>query len=248
MWQTLGSIDLVTSQHEWFLGSIVMWETLQKTSDRDYFKTQILLETSKTRSRHQEPFCAFSEVEPLFQEVGMQETNGSLTQFHRVRGSILRRWLAHGRQPRNGMGFGHCSFALIINIMRKHGETRCDVSTVWETSANPNEVETSHVGRGVVWERLITSLRTHNFLTTMLCCTFFWGQRGSDQNDNQGKKPYHPACHEPTEFLLTGCWTESMWTPTCRSNTLTPDANSRTSWPKAHSPVKNRIILFSCLT
>ena len=47
--------------------NIVMWETQHNNTDKDYFKILILQETLKTRSQHQEEFCAFSEVEHLCQ-------------------------------------------------------------------------------------------------------------------------------------------------------------------------------------
>ena len=50
-----------------------MYVKLQNIADCDCFKALILPETSKILRRHQETFCAFSEVELLFQSVGVQE-------------------------------------------------------------------------------------------------------------------------------------------------------------------------------
>ena len=44
------------------INSIVMWVILQNNAGWDCFKTLILQETLKSRSQHQEDFCAFSEV------------------------------------------------------------------------------------------------------------------------------------------------------------------------------------------
>ena len=54
--------------------------------------TQILPETSKTLSRHQEEIvCIFRRSNLRSNEMDVQESNCSLTPFHRDRGNILRR-------------------------------------------------------------------------------------------------------------------------------------------------------------
>ena len=65
-------------------GNIVIWETQHNNADKDYFKTLILQEISKTHNQHQEEFCAFSEVIRLYRSVvDVQETDFSFTQFYR---------------------------------------------------------------------------------------------------------------------------------------------------------------------
>ena len=59
----------------------VVWETQHNNTDLDCFKTLILQETLKTRSQHQEEFCAFSEAEHLCQRVGCARNK---PQFHTV--------------------------------------------------------------------------------------------------------------------------------------------------------------------
>ena len=39
---------------------------------------------------------------------------------------------------------------------------------------------------------------------------------------------------EPTELLLVGCSIKLIWTPKSKSNTLTPNTNSQTYWPKGN--------------
>ena len=53
---------------------------------------------------------------------------------------------------------------------------------------------------------------------------------------------------ERTELLLIGCSIESIWTPKSKSNTLTPNTNSQTYWPRVISHVMNGIIFCVCLT
>ena len=53
---------------------------------------------------------------------------------------------------------------------------------------------------------------------------------------------------EPTELLLIGCSIESIWTLKSKSNTLTPETNSQTYWPKEISHVMNGIIFCVCST
>ena len=56
-----------------------MWETQHNNADLDYFETLILQEISKTENQHQEEFCAFSEVTPLYRSVGCARNK---LQFH----------------------------------------------------------------------------------------------------------------------------------------------------------------------
>ena len=53
---------------------------------------------------------------------------------------------------------------------------------------------------------------------------------------------------EPKELLLIGCSIESVWTPRSKSNTLTPQTNLQTCWPRETSHVINWIIFCVCLT
>ena len=53
---------------------------------------------------------------------------------------------------------------------------------------------------------------------------------------------------EPTELLLIGCLTESIWTPRSKSNTLTPKTNSQTYRHREISHVMNGIIFCVCST
>ena len=203
----------------WFLtftarvisGSIVIWETPQNRADWDCFKTELLPETLKTPSQHQEEFCAFSEVEPLFQSVGCARSRGSLTQFHRVRGHIFRRWFTHGRYHRSGFVGFRLLKGCIITIILGHGETRCIAFIVWKPSENPKEVETSHVGRKLL-ERLITSLRTQNFLTIILFCTLLRTLTQWSRWSLKAQVQWWEMFLEPTKGLLTGSSTESIWT------------------------------------
>ena len=46
----------------------------------------------------------------------------------------------------------------------------------------------------------------------------------------EGRSPtMRHVSRNPTELLLIGCLTESIWTPKSKSNTLTPKTNSQTS-------------------
>ena len=47
---------------------------------------------------------------------------------------------------------------------------------------------------------------------------------------------------EPTELLMIGCVIESIWTPRYTSNTLTPETNSQTYWPREISHVMSGTI------
>ena len=53
---------------------------------------------------------------------------------------------------------------------------------------------------------------------------------------------------EPTELLLIGCLTESIWTPRTKSNTSTPKSNSQTFWQREISHVMNGSIFCVCST
>ena len=57
---------LLTSITHVNTNSIVLWVILPSNADWDCFETLILQETLKTRSQHQEEFCAFSEVDVLW--------------------------------------------------------------------------------------------------------------------------------------------------------------------------------------
>ena len=169
-------------------GSIVMWETTQNSADCDSCRTQILPQTSKTLRRHQEVFCACSEVQPLFQSVGCARSRRqSSSQFHRVWGNILGCWFTHGRHLRSGpIGFGYWCFAL-ITVTHRHGERRCNAFTVWEASPNPNEVETSHVGRRV-FERDWLRWSEREIFSLHYSVTHFWRQWSNDKDYHQRQK------------------------------------------------------------
>ena len=76
-----------------------------------------------------------------------------------------------------------------------------------------------------------------------------WRQRSSDQDDYKKEEalPWD-MFPEPTELLLIGFVTESIWTPSSKSNTLTPKTNSQTNWQREISHVMNGIIFCVCLT
>ena len=46
---------------------------------------------------------------------------------------------------------------------------------------------------------------------------------------------------EPTELLMIGCLTESIWTPRFKSSMSTPNTNLQTAWPAALDSMANRI-------
>ena len=75
-----------------------------------------------------------------------------------------------------------------------------------------------------------------------------WRQRSTDQDDHKGKKPDNDMFPEPQELLLIGCSIESILTPKSKSNTLTPNTNSQTYWPREISHVMNGIIFCVCST
>ena len=53
---------------------------------------------------------------------------------------------------------------------------------------------------------------------------------------------------EPTELLLIGCFTGSIWIQWFKSNTLTPNTNSQKNWQKEISHVMSGIIFCVCTT
>ena len=53
---------------------------------------------------------------------------------------------------------------------------------------------------------------------------------------------------EPTKLRLIVYLIESIWTQKSKSNTLTPNTNSQTYWPRETSHVTNGIILCVCIT
>ena len=56
------------------------------------------------------------------------------------------------------------------------------------------------------------------------------------------------TCQDPTELLLNGYLTESIWTPKFKSGISTPSTRWQTYWQKEISQVMNGTIFFICLT
>ena len=76
-----------------------------------------------------------------------------------------------------------------------------------------------------------------------------WRQRSSDQDDHKREEaPQWDMFQEPTELFWIGCLTGLIMIPKSKSNTLTPNINSQTFWPKVIPHVTNGTIFFICST
>ena len=209
-----------------------MWVIQLNIVDWVYFKTQIFMETLKIQNQDQTESCVSLEVEHLFPQVGCARSKRQCLTVPQNR--KLLRWTRV------------CEWMVSLLIHRMTGnhqprekqETVCVISTPGSKGKVTRMLISCQIW--ITWPQMQVLLNVKHsciFLKT----TKQWS-RWSSKADVQ----WWDTCPEPTEFLLIGCLTESIWTPRFKWNMLTPRTNLQTCWPKVAPRVMNGVIFFVC--